>query len=173
MRQIFFCVPACNPRCNPSPCRASSPRCPPGRQAVTMIMMPFPRIRRQVIHAHGWIFLCWGKCWDVHNPPAFFLPSTALIFPLTSRHHGSKRPPSKWRGFGLSPLAGHSPRAEHTAATATQSRNPSRFSRASLSLPALANAFGSGYKKGQGVQQHPPPGGTVPRNISFQSFLPL
>lgn len=173
MRQIFFCVPACNPRCNPSPCRASSPPCPPGRQAVTMIMMPFPRIRRQVIHAHGWIFLCWGKCWDVHNPPAFFLPSTALIFPLTSRHHGSKRPPSKWRGFGLSPLAGHSPRAEHTAATATQSRNPSRFSRASLSLPALANAFGSGYKKGQGVQQHPPPGGTVPRNISFQSFLPL
>lgn len=142
MRQIFFCVPTCYPSCNL-----------PRAQGVTKIGIPYPRIRRQAMDAHPCHF-CAGEVLGCSQPPGLFLGATALTFPLTSRHHGSKRPPSRGTGF-LFP-AGHSPKAEHTAATATQSRNPSRFSRASLSLPALANASGSGYKKRAGSAATPP-----------------
>lgn len=87
-QQNFFCAPACYPRCNPT-------------TASRHDDLPSPGIRRQVIHAHGWIFLCWRKCWDNHNPPAFFLGVNSVDLPLT-RHRPRPQDRKKDRLAGVS-----------------------------------------------------------------------
>ena len=60
-QQIFFCAPACYPRCNPT------------AQGITIIRTPW-----QAIHAHGWIFLRGGKCWVITTPPFFAVNAVDL-----------------------------------------------------------------------------------------------
>lgn len=114
---------------------------------------------------------CAGESVGIITTP-LFLSSTALTFGVnwTPPPRQEEKQPGRGEGFG------HSPRAEHTATTTPQSRKPSRLFRPFSGLRScfqpLPTLPAVDTKKGQGVQQHPPPGGTVPRNISFQSFCP-
>ena len=121
-------------------------------------------------------FFCAGGSVGIITTP-LFLPSTPFTFGVnwTPPPRQKARPPSRGTGF-LFP-AGHSPRAEHTAATATQSRKPSRFFRAFSGLRSCFQPLPTlppvDTKKGQGVREHPPPGGTVPRIQNPRSFAPV
>lgn len=115
------------------------------------------------------------------QPPGLFLGGNSVDLPLTRhRPRPQDRKKTAWQGerkpVPLSPLpgrledekgvhtmdtipfppAGHSPRAEHTAATATQSRKPSRFFRAFSGLRSCFQPLPTlppvDTKKGQGVR---------------------
>lgn len=123
---------------------------------------------------------CAGELRLPQPPALFFVPLTVDLPvnqpPPTATGQEKDRLAGGEEARTPFPPAGPSPWTERTATAATQSRKPSRFFRAFSGLRSRFQPLPTlppvDTKKGQGVREHPPPGGTVPRNISFQSFLP-